>query len=75
MMKMKHLLLALILGLSVLTSKTQQTATLRINAQTQYQHITGFGGFVCSPQFTYNHMSTSDIISTYVYRIGLSEGM
>ena len=35
--------------------------TVRLNATVQHQHITGFGGFVCSPQFGYNHMSTSDI--------------
>ncbi len=35
--------------------------TVRLNATAQHQHITGFGGFVCSPQFGYNHMSTSDI--------------
>ncbi len=38
-----------------------QDAVVRINAETQYQKITGFGGFVCSPQFGYNHMSQSDI--------------
>lgn len=38
-----------------------QRATMRIDAQTKHQHITGFGGFVCSPQFTYNHMSTTEI--------------
>ena len=38
-----------------------QRATLRIDAQKKYQRITGFGGFVCSPQFQYNHMSTADI--------------
>ena len=38
-----------------------QRATVRINAQTKYQHITGFGGFVCSPQFQYGHMSNADI--------------
>ena len=61
MKKMKHLLLAVILGLSGLTANAQQKATMLLNAQTQYQHITGFGGFVCSPQFTYNHMSNADI--------------
>lgn len=39
----------------------QTKATLRIDAQTKHQHITGFGGFVCSPQFTYNHMSDTEI--------------
>lgn len=38
-----------------------QTATLRLDATTKYQRITGFGGFVCSPQFTYNHMSADEI--------------
>ena len=38
-----------------------QQATVRVDAQTKHQHITGFGGFVCSPQFTYNHMSTNEI--------------
>jgi glucuronoarabinoxylan endo-1,4-beta-xylanase len=35
--------------------------TVKIDATQKHQHITGFGGFVCSPQFQYNHMSTSDI--------------
>jgi len=52
------LLLALCCGQTLLA---QQRATVRIDAQTKYQKITGFGGFVCSPQFGYNHMSTSDI--------------
>ena len=38
-----------------------QRATLRIDAQTKYQQITGFGGFVCSPQFGYNHMTQAEI--------------
>ena len=38
-----------------------QKATVRFDAQTKYQHITGFGGFVCSPQFTYNHMTSAEI--------------
>ena len=39
----------------------QTKATLRIDASKTHQHITGFGGFVCSPQFTYNHMSETEI--------------
>lgn len=39
----------------------QVETTVRFNAQVTYQHITGFGGFVCSPQFQYNHMSATDI--------------
>ena len=40
---------------------SQQKSTLKIDATTKHQRITGFGGFVCSPQFTYNHMSNSEI--------------
>lgn len=61
---MRRILLAVIIGFATLMAFpvfAQQSATMRIDAQTQHQHITGFGGFVCSPQFTYNHMSTSDI--------------
>ena len=52
---MTMLLLAVGLGVQA------QQATVRIDAQTKHQRITGFGGFVCSPQFTYNHMSTAEI--------------
>lgn len=53
----------LLLLCSLLLSATlsAQRATVRVSAQTKYQHITGFGGFVCSPQFTYNHMTTTEI--------------
>ncbi|WP_449398485.1 hypothetical protein [Chryseobacterium wanjuense] len=34
---------------------------MKINKNISYQKIKGFGGFVCSPQFAYNHMSTSEI--------------
>lgn len=44
---------------AVLSAQTQATA--RIDSQTKHQHITGFGGFVCSPQFGYNHMSAAEI--------------
>lgn len=44
---------------SVATAQTK--ATVRLDAQAKHQHITGFGGFVCSPQFTYNHMSNAEI--------------
>jgi len=39
----------------------QRKASIRIDARTPHQHITGFGAFVCSPSFTYGHMSTADI--------------
>ena len=38
-----------------------QRATVRLDAQTKHQKIKGFGGFVCSPQFTYNHMTNAEI--------------
>lgn len=41
--------------------QAQQTATVRVDAQVKHQQITGFGAFVCSPQFTYNHMSSDEI--------------
>ena len=40
---------------------SQTKATARFDVQNTHQRITGFGGFVCSPQFGYNHMSTSEI--------------
>ena len=45
----------------VCISLQAQRATLRIDAQTTHQRITGFGGFVCSPQFGYGHMTQSEI--------------
>ena len=39
----------------------QTKSMVRFDVQTTHQRITGFGGFVCSPQFEYNHMSTTDI--------------
>lgn len=38
-----------------------QTATVKISNSVTYQKITGFGGFVNSPQFGYNHMTTAEI--------------
>lgn len=58
---MKKLLLSIISVLCLGFSVQAQDATLRIDGQTKYQHITGFGGFVCSPQFGYNHMSQTEI--------------
>lgn len=40
---------------------TVQSAKLTVNSSATYQKITGFGGFVCSPQFGYNHMTTDEI--------------
>ena len=63
-MEMKKYIRLFLLACLLMTSASavaQQTAKMRINAQNPHQHITGFGGFVCSPQFTYNHMSNADI--------------
>ena len=55
---MKSLLLGLFVGM---VGQVQAQPTVRFDATKTHQHITGFGGFVCSPQFTYNHMSTTEI--------------
>lgn len=60
-MTMAALLLA---GFSA-TLSAQTKATVRIDAQVTHQHITGFGGFVCSPQFTYGHMSNTEIAKVW----------
>ncbi|MBP5713963.1 MAG: hypothetical protein J6X07_04615 [Prevotella sp.] len=59
---MKHNVCYL-LGLVMALTFTQSVAqpTVRFDATKTHQRITGFGGFVCSPQFQYNHMSTADI--------------
>lgn len=54
----KHLLLLSLLSLIFMTARGQ---VLRLDATNKHQRITGFGGFVCSPQFGYNHMSTTEI--------------
>ena len=59
MKKIQLFTLALLLVSSSLSAQTK--ATLRIDNTKTHQHITGFGGFVCSPQFTYNHMSETEI--------------
>jgi glucuronoarabinoxylan endo-1,4-beta-xylanase len=38
-----------------------QVATVKINKDVVFQKITGFGGFVCNPQFQYGHMSEAEI--------------
>ena len=59
---MKHYVCYL-LGLVMALFFTQSVAqpTVRFDATKTHQRITGFGGFVCSPQFQYGHMSTADI--------------
>jgi glucuronoarabinoxylan endo-1,4-beta-xylanase len=36
-------------------------ASVKVDKNTAYQKITGFGGFVNSPQFGYNHMTPAEI--------------
>src|SRR5690554_8239986 len=38
-----------------------QEATVMIDDAQKYQKVTGFGGFVNSPQFAYGHKSESEI--------------
>ena len=58
---MKRVLLLFLLSVVAGMANCQQKATLKIDASKKYQYVTGFGAFVCSPQFQYNHMSNSDI--------------
>lgn len=56
----KYLLLAGLLLLSA-ANFAQTKSTVRFDTSVKHQHITGFGGFVCSPQFGYGHMSETEI--------------
>jgi O-glycosyl hydrolase len=56
---MKKILLTSLLAL-VAVFANAANVTLTVN-NTRYQYVKGFGAFVCSPQFTYNHMSESEI--------------
>ena len=60
---MKHYVRTIISLLLLAIGSFSATAqnTVRIDATKKHQHITGFGGFVCSPQFQYNHMTTTEI--------------
>ena len=58
-MKLKTLILASLFFVNPFLRLTAQT--VRLDASVQHQRISGFGAFVCSPQFGYNHMSTSEI--------------
>ena len=57
----KLFLATVLLSTNGLQAAAQTTATVRLDAQSTHQFITGFGGFVCSPQFQYGHMSDADI--------------
>lgn len=58
---MKKLFITLLFVLSLLPFCGVLAQTVRLDATDLHQHVTGFGGFVCSPSFGYGHMSTSDI--------------
>ena len=57
---MRRTVITLLLALA-LAPATAADATLRVNAAERHQRITGFGGFVCSPTFGYNHMTAAEI--------------
>ncbi|MDQ0594316.1 glucuronoarabinoxylan endo-1,4-beta-xylanase [Chryseobacterium ginsenosidimutans] len=56
-------ILVMITGIAVSVQLNAQNvqAKVKIDKTITYQKITGFGGFVCSPQFGYNHMTTTEI--------------
>lgn len=63
---MKRTYLLILFFVSLLSSQQIafsqiKTATIRIDDKLTHQRITGFGGFVNSPQFAYGHMSTAEI--------------
>ena len=58
---MRHTFIVLLLWALGCTVVQAQRATLRIDAGQKHQQITGFGAFVCSPQFTYNHMTATEV--------------
>ena len=57
----RNLILSTLWMMSVAVGMAQTTGTVRFDATKTHQKITGFGAFVCSPQFQYNHMSTAEI--------------
>lgn len=56
---MKRTLFAAAFAFLALTANAQTSLT--IDVQKKHQKITGFGAFVCSPQFSYNHMTDAEI--------------
>lgn len=63
---LKRIMPALLLSLCSMLCTTAQTAiSVKLDNRTTHQYITGFGGFVCSPQFGYNHMSESEIMRVW----------
>jgi glucuronoarabinoxylan endo-1,4-beta-xylanase len=63
MKKIFKLILVMITGIAISVQLNAQNlqAKVKIDKNIVYQKITGFGGFVCSPQFGYNHMTTTEI--------------
>ncbi|SDQ09150.1 glucuronoarabinoxylan endo-1,4-beta-xylanase [Chryseobacterium soldanellicola] len=63
MKKIFRFILAIITGIAVSVQINAQNvqAKVKIDKSIAYQKVTGFGGFVCSPQFGYNHMTTTEI--------------
>ncbi|SEM30112.1 glucuronoarabinoxylan endo-1,4-beta-xylanase [Chryseobacterium taichungense] len=64
MRKILNLMLALAVGITCNQFADAQTALpakVTIDKNIVYQKVTGYGGFVCSPQFAYNHMTPAEI--------------
>ena len=58
---MKRIAIVLTFITTLFITATTMAQSVRLDATATHQRITGFGGFVCSPQFTYGHMSSTDI--------------
>lgn len=61
MKKLVNLIVTQLVLLLMSGTLSGQLTTVKIDKNITYQKITGFGGFVCSPQFAYNHMTPSEI--------------
>ncbi|MFC7345668.1 T9SS type A sorting domain-containing protein [Chryseobacterium zhengzhouense] len=64
MRKILNRMLALAVGITCTQFADAQTvlpAKVKIDKNIVYQKVTGYGGFVCSPQFAYNHMTPAEI--------------
>ncbi|MFC3158423.1 hypothetical protein ACFOEQ_07745 [Chryseobacterium arachidis] len=64
MRKILNRMLALAVGIICTQFADAQTALpakVTIDKNIVYQKVTGYGGFVCSPQFAYNHMTPAEI--------------
>jgi len=55
------MLLILITGFQYAVVGQEKVASVKVNKNIAFQKITGFGAFVNSPQFGYNHMTTAEI--------------